>query len=275
MSRVLVALDDSSGFTNSITHFAHGFYDSPEKQCFVGLLAQNIAYAEPRVSKLLVQEKKKNLLSPGDKQKVDALAGFRRSISEAGLSYEVHNNLSLDARGIINQSHFADLLMLSYQAGFQFVTEDQDSSVLYSILKEARCPVLLLPDDFQGIDNVVFAYDGKDSSIYAIREFTQLYGKRLRDKEVTILTIDPTAEAEIAHEKLILGYLQHHYSNVGVKRLTADDTSEEIYRFSSSLQNPVVVMGAYGRSHLSHLMAPSVAKNIIFKKSLPLFIAHR
>jgi nucleotide-binding universal stress UspA family protein len=69
--------------------------------------------------------------------------------------------------------------------------------------------------------------------------------------------------------------IKQHFDNVGIQLLEGSNISQEITNFASNQKNPLVVMGAYGRSHISNLLIPSVAVNILRTSRVPLFIAHR
>ncbi|HLF35025.1 MAG TPA: universal stress protein, partial [Cyclobacteriaceae bacterium] len=93
--------------------------------------------------------------------------------------------------------------------------------------------------------------------------------------EVTILTITPNAEEEIENEAYLLGLIKQHFNNVGLQLLPGTNISGEILNFAQNVEDPLVVMGAYGRSTISNLIIPSVARRIIEHSKIPLFIAHR
>ncbi len=69
--------------------------------------------------------------------------------------------------------------------------------------------------------------------------------------------------------------VKEHFRNVGLQLLTGYSTSKEILNFAESVENPLVTMGAYGRSTISNLIIPSVARRIIEDQRIPLLIAHR
>ena len=85
----------------------------------------------------------------------------------------------------------------------------------------------------------------------------------------------PNVDEEVKNEKLLLQLVKQHYNNVGIQLLEGNNISKEISNFARNVQNPLVVMGAYGRSHISNLLLPSVAQYLLKKSNLPLFIAHR
>ena len=97
----------------------------------------------------------------------------------------------------------------------------------------------------------------------------------VKDKITTILTVSPSADEEISNEKLLMELVKEHFRNVGLQLLNGYNTSREILNFAESVEDPLVIMGAYGRSTISNLIIPSVARQIIENRRIPLLIAHR
>jgi nucleotide-binding universal stress UspA family protein len=279
MAKTLVALEEHAGFNNNVINICRDLFCDKNENLFVGLLVKDLSYitslsgyvGEPA----LVDYMPYDLISDEDRKKAEVISVFEERIKKSGFKYQIYNDFRLTSRELIKQSTFADLMILSYQAFFNKSNKEPDTSLIYQILKGSRCPVMILPMDISNIDNIIFTYDGKESSVFAIRAFSNLFSKYTKDKEVSILTVMPSADEEIKNEKLLLDLVQQHYNNVGVQLLEGSNISEEISNFAESADNPLVVMGAYGRSHISNLLLPSVAKDILKKSRIPLFIAHR
>jgi hypothetical protein len=215
------------------------------------------------------------LLTEEDKKKTEVISDFEKAAKLSGVHYQIYNDFKLTAYELVKQSTYADLMILSYQIFFDHVSGKPDTSLLYMILKNSRCPVMIIPNGIDHVKNIIFTYDGKESSVFAIRAFNSIFARCLRDRIVTILTISPNKEEEIKNEKFLLELVKQHYSNVGLQLLTGTSTSKEILNFAANVEDPLVIMGAYGRSTISNLIIPSVAKRIIEQRKTPLFIAHR
>src|SRR5690606_266000 len=152
-----------------------------------------------------------------DTQKAEVISLFEEKAQNRNLKYTICEDFEVTGYDIVQQSIYADLLILSYSIFFNPETEKPDNTFIYQLLKGCRCPVLILPVNSTQIDNVIFTYDGKESSVFAIRTFTQLFAGGVRDKETTILTVMPSVEEEIKNERLLLDLVKHHYSDVGVQ----------------------------------------------------------
>jgi hypothetical protein len=282
MGKVLVALDDQSSFVKDMITTSQELFSNWKNNLYVGLLVKDLSYVT-KISGFIDKVGLADynpfdddvLLSEEDQKKAELIANFIKPSKLLGLKHEIHYDFRMTAYEVVQQSMYADLLILSYQVFYNNIKQRADNSLLYYILKESKCPVLILPENINGIDNIVFTYDGKESSVFAIKAFSNLFSQATRDKITSILTIMPSLDEEIKNEKCLLDLVKQHFNNVGVQLLEGTSVAHEIIRFVESVENPLVVMGAYGRSAISNLLIPSVARNIIERRNLPLFIAHR
>ena len=205
----------------------------------------------------------------------EAISHFETNAKDYNVHYDIYNDFELSPNDIIEQSTYADLLILSYELFRDLSTGKSDLTGIYHICRNSKCPVLILPANTTKIDNIIFTYDNKESSVFAIKAFSSLFAPTTRDKIVSILTVTPSLDEEIKNEKLLLNLVKQHYRNVGIQMLEGNNISKEIGNFALGVKNPMVVMGAFGRSHLSNLLTPSVAQSLVREANLPLFISHR
>lgn len=281
MAKILVALEEKSSFVNDIITVANDFLPNLSNHLFVALVVKDLAYTSS-VSAYMQQATLLDHhpgdidhLSEEDSQKTEVIATFEKGIKNAKIRYQIYNDFRITAHELIKQTTYADLLILSYEIFFNHVTRKKDTSLLYEVLKGSRCPVLIVPENINPVKNIILTYDGKESSVFAIRAFSNLFDFAVKDKITTVLTVSPTADEEIKNEKLLMELVKEHFRNVGLQLLTGFSTSKEILNFADSVEDPLVVMGAYGRSTISNLIIPSVARRIIENRRIPLLIAHR
>jgi nucleotide-binding universal stress UspA family protein len=281
MGRFLIALNEDKSFNDNFFHIAGELCKDPTEHMFVGMLVKDFSYistissylGEPALADFFPY--KPGLITEEDHKKAEIIAKFEKSAQEHFLPCEIHNDFRVNAHELIRQTTYSDLLVLSYRIFYNYVTKNPDTTMLYQILKGSKCPVMILPEELPRVDNIIFTYDNKESSVFAIKAFSHLFSQGTRDKVVSILTVMPSADEEIKNEKLLLDLVKQHYSNVGIQLLNGSSISREILNFAGGVSNPMVVMGAYGRSHISNLFIPSVARHILKESVLPLFIAHR
>lgn len=281
MSKILIALDQKTSFIKDLSVAVKNLTDSQAKPLFVAFLVKDMAYTTSLSTYFRNSSLNEylpvnyGLLTEEDQAKTEVISNFEKDARDAGLRYQIYNDFKITIAELVKQTTYADLLILSYQIFFNHVTHKPDTSILYQVLKGSRCPVLIIPDGMHAVKNILFTYDSRESSVFAIRAFSGLFAHSTRDKEVTILTVTPNAEEEIKNEGCLLNLVKQHFNNVGVQLLAGTKISDEILNFAQGVEDPLVVMGAYGRSTISNLIIPSVARRIIKQRNTPLFIAHR
>lgn len=280
MARFLVALDGSNSFNTDLFRLSGELLENLDEHLFVGMLVKDVSYIntvssfieEPVMAEVSPTN---GFLSEEDHVITNVISQFEKTARDTNVRYEIYNDFRLNAHEVVKQTTYADMLILSYRIFYNYLTGKPDTSILYQILKGSKCPVLILPEGTKKIDNIIFTYDNKESSVFAIRAFSSLFSENTKDTIVSILSVMPNVDEEVKNEKLLLKLAKQHYNNVGVQLLEGNNISKEISNFAHNVQNPLVVMGAYGRSHISNLLLPSVAQYLLTKSNLPLFIAHR
>ena len=281
MAKILVALEEKSTFVKDIVTVANDFLPKLSDHLFIAFVVKDLAYTSEVSSYVQEATMVDNYpgdidhLSEEDSQKAEVISTFEKGVKNAKIRYQIYNDFKITAHELIRQTTYADLLILSYEIFFNHVTKKKDTSLLYQILKGSRCPVMIVPENIKPVRNIILTYDGKESSVFAIRAFSNLFDCAVKDKLTTILTVSPKEHEEIINEKLLMELVKEHFKNVGLQLLTGYNTSKEILHFADSVEDPLVIMGAYGRSTISNLIIPSVARRIIEHQRIPLLIAHR
>ena len=213
---------------------------------------------------------------PGYEEKQKKYSGniklFEEACTNRGVRYEVTAKKMIPSKEIIDESRFADLLILSAETSFEEKFEGTPTHFAKEVLAEAECPVLLAPLGFEGIDEIVFAYNATRSSVFAMKQFTYLFPK-LENKKINVLQVSDDADLTVAEKEKIKGLLKAHYSQIGFTVLEGK-AKDELFGYLLNKKNALVVMGAYGRNMLSGFFKHSTAELVVKAINLPLFIAH-
>ncbi len=196
---------------------------------------------------------------------------FKQACERRAASYAVHRDAGEPAREIVYESRFADLLVVDAETSFNKKFEGTPTAFVKDTLADAECPVIIAPENFEGIEEIVFTYDGSRSSMFAIKQFCYLLPK-LDDKKVTLLRVknqEPAAYGEAALKE----WLSSHYSSIGFETLEGD-TETELLGYLLKKKNVFIVMGAFGRNMLSRFFKHSRAEIVIKTITQAIFIAH-
>ena len=189
-----------------------------------------------------------------------------------GLRTSIVLNRPITSQELSQEATFADLLVLDHAIPFDPYSANGYTLGMQELLQTAPCPVLILRDGAIDIEELIFTYNGTASSIYAIKQFTQLF-PGLSDRPVSLLYVGDGDSTSVPHHENIMSYLQYHYSKIGV-RVLKGRPSAEIMAFLRNRKTALVTFGAYGRSNLSRFFHPSDADNTLRILKLPVFITH-
>lgn len=198
---------------------------------------------------------------------------FEKTCAIKGVRCQVYcNNSNNPARSIIDESRFADLVILQATMSFEKKLEEVPTGFVKEVLAEAECPVLVAPLSLADIEEVVFAYDGSPSAVFAIKQFTYLFPE-LTDKRAIVLQVNKDETLPVTEKEKLGKLLRMHYSGIGFHVLQGKP-SDELFGYLLGKQNTIVVMGAFGRGWLSGLFKPATADLLLKTLNLPFFITH-
>jgi hypothetical protein len=132
---------------------------------------------------------------------------------------------------------------------------------------------MLVPEHFLKPFNILFTYDGKASSVFAIRQFTYLFpscGKM----DAMVVCASEESDAEIPQAALMEELVARHYESVTIEHL-AGENREGLTRWINEYRGSLLVTGAFGRGELSSIFRKSYVTDLIRQHRIPIFITHR
>lgn len=200
------------------------------------------------------------------------IAFFKEACKKRSVRCSVHRDRGVPAREIIAESRFADIIVTDASTSFNRRFEGVPTEFVQDILKDAECPVIIAPETFESIDELVFTYNGSKSAAFAIRQFTYLF-PQLNDKKTIILQVNDKGEWQGIDKYNLKEWLSNHYSAIGFEVLKGD-VDDKLFDFLFKRKNVFVVMGAYGRSRVSRFFKKSYTDLIINTVIQPIFISH-
>lgn len=115
------------------------------------------------------------------------------------------------------------------------------------------------------------AYDGTESSVYAIRQFTGLFPEICHLK--TTLVYAGNEKNGIPDRDLIEELASCHFKNLSVSKIF-EENSKKFSNWLKDQFNPLLVSGSFSRPGISELFNKSFVINIIKEHTTPVFIAH-
>jgi len=184
----------------------------------------------------------------------------------------IYETIGFPVADVIAASRFADLLLINNSTSFAFLYESDPPRFVQDVLADAQCPVMVLPDKVHTLKELIFSYNGTFSSMYAIRQFSQLF-PGLSDMPVNVVYITEGGNNELPKEGSVRDYMEHHYDQVKYTILNGEPVPEMLALLMHR-QDCMVTYGAYGRSRVSRFFHRSDADSVLRTTDIPIFITH-
>lgn len=190
------------------------------------------------------------------------------------IDYRVHRDFNDFALPELKkETWFADLLIIGSESFYENAGEGAPNEYLEETLHGVACPVILVPEKFDFPDNIILAYDGSESSVYAIKQFTYLFPS-LTKNETLLVYSDRHGDENIPDEKNIEELTARHFKKLTVSKLNI--SSKKTFASWLSMKSAaILVSGSFGRSAISRLFRKSYISGVIKEHKLPIFITHR
>jgi nucleotide-binding universal stress UspA family protein len=201
------------------------------------------------------------------------LARFRARCAEAGVPCEVLEDVGQPCEQVLLEAQRYDLVLLGQETRFHFMTSDAPCETLTKVLWASPRPVVVVPRRLNHARNVLVAYDGSAQAARALAAFEATGLGRGGEVHVVSVNRDPAQAAR--HADRAVDFLSHHGIQavahaVGDSRAPAERLLEE----ARKLEVGLVVMGAYGQSHLRDFFLGSVTRSVLKGGDRPLFLTH-
>ena len=197
---------------------------------------------------------------------------FKEACARRSVESSIHRDRGVPAREVIHESRYADLMVIDGTTSFNKLYEGSPTEFVKEVMQDAECPVIIAPEHFENIDEIIFTYNGSRSSVFAIKQFTYLL-PQLHDKKAVIVRVDKEGEWESINKYNFKEWLLHHYSSVEFEILKGE-TDDQLLQHLLRRKNSFIVMGAYGRGSVSRFFKHSKADLLIKTVTQPIFISH-
>jgi hypothetical protein len=278
MEKILLAIDAINPDKNTLDFAC--YLGRLTKSKVTGVFLENLSAEERPVVKQLhgmayvdweVDEK-----SDEHKAKMELIerniSFFKEGCINRGVSYTLHRDRGVPARELIKESRFADVLVVDAETSFNKRYEGTPTEFVADIFKKAECPVIIAPVAFEAIDEVIFAYNGSSSSVFAIKQFTYLF-PQFHNRKASIIQVNEAGEWQDLDKFKFKEWLEQHYTDLHFEALKGK-TDSKLFDYLFKKENMFLVLGAYGRSALSQFFKRSHADLLVKTVSQPIFIAH-
>jgi hypothetical protein len=268
----IVFVCDGNNFSKEAFKFVEALYEN-EPFLLTGAFFHSIDYAllipntfaATATSFLAYQEDENEAYQGGITQ-------FRRLCERNNIEYRIHEESEIwKIEDLVKETRFADLVVIGGSQFFSGVDKDEAKAVLQETLHRSECPIIVIPDNVEPIEEVIFAYDGKRDSLYALKQFIYLF-PCLCQLETTIVYCNENSDKEIPDLAFIEEFAARHFRSLTFEHLK---TSKKAFSYwTEAHQNAILITGAYNRSSISMAFNKSFAQDVITKNKMPVFISH-
>ena len=275
--RIIVGLD-GSGFANTATKIACQHAQSSEGTV-VGIGVVDLAGIESvergaPIGSIHFAEKAEEHKLKDALEKVDRfLNSFEETCKKYGVKYELHSTEGVPFRAIVNSGKMADLIVVGLRTFYHFETSSKPGDTLQRVLQHSVCPVMAVPERMEKIRDVVIAYDGSMESAKAIRAFVLGFHPILKDLDLTLLTVSEKKREGESIQQDAQAYLRCWNAEPKTE-IKSGKTDRVLLEYSTALDHPLLVMGAFGRSPISEFFFGATARRIIHDTTIPMMIYH-
>lgn len=209
-----------------------------------------------------------------EEQDVESNVGdFARQCEKNGIEYRVHKDVyEFTIPQLSKESRFADLMIIGSESFYREGTQYGTNQYLKDALRNTECPVIIVPEKYDFPSQIILAYDGSESSVFAIKQFAYLFPELCNLK--TILVYAGNDKHDIPEPVSIKELATRHYPDLTITKLNSD-TKNDLNKLLNEYDKSIVVSGSFGRSEISELFNKSFIMGIIKKYKTPVFIAHK
>ena len=278
MKKILIMLDGTK-FSAGAFEFARQLNEL-QPILLVGIFLPQLRYAclwncaAAMSGPLYLPEAAQQKIDLEEKQVVEEnLADFERLCLKNNISFRVHNDVyDFSLAELRKETRFADLLIISDESFLEDFNTNSSESIK-KVYHNAECPVLVVPEKFEFPKKNIIAYDGSESSVFALKQFCSLFPE-LCNNETVLLHLKAGDEPGIPDQEYVEELASQHYKNLTLQKLRV--TPGKYFDLWLEKENkPILITGSYGRSLLSQVFKKSFVSDIIPGHRFPVFIAHR
>lgn len=273
MKKILVAFDGTQ-FSEGAFEFGRRLNEL-EPILLVGAFIPQVSYANLwSYAGAMAGPSFVPLMETEDNQQVQAnIDRFEALCHQHGISYKVHKDFyDFALPELKRETRFADLLIISSEKFYENLVGEDPSEYMKDALHASECPVIVVPEHFEFPTRNILAYDGSESSVFAIKQFAYLFPE-LKSQE-TALVYSRDKEVSLPYEHYISELASQHFDKLNIMKLDINP-GKDFKAWACENKNAILVSGSYGRSFFSQMVRRSFVSQIIAEHKLPVFITHK
>jgi hypothetical protein len=209
----------------------------------------------------------------GEKITTENVNRFTQLCIKHNIEFRIHiGSYELCLPQLIKETRFSDLFIASSEIFYRSFENEDLHYYLHKALHQSECPVIVIAEEFDFPENIIFAYDGSPSSVFAIKQFMYLFPE-MCNKNALVVYVNEKDDASIPGKTGIEELTKAHFKKVEYLKLSAEP-GEYFCNWLANMKKTLLVTGSGKRSELSELIKKSFTKEVIKRHIAPVFIAH-
>src|SRR5699024_10046853 len=125
----------------------------------------------------------------------------------------------------VRESRFADLLLMGSHSFFMTDNDEIPNGYITDLLHHVESPIVIAPENnILFPQRIVFLYDGSADSVFAIKQFINLFPE-LSHIPATVIFITDDDEEPVPEEKNIRELVSAHFVSVNIRKLDLEARS--------------------------------------------------
>lgn len=189
------------------------------------------------------------------------ISRFVKKCEELNLRTKVFIGEEETSADLLKESMFNDLFLVGKDIFRKPNVSRQSFDAIESLMRNTKCPIVLLSCEQLSFQNVVLIYDGSKRSFDAIKLFMYLMNDSIQ-KNNLILNIVVTDNSS-KNEKGVIDYLKNYKLNFSINRVYPDNYYTELLALLVGLNSFLLVTGVNRNDFL---------EDLIFNKHLSFFM---
>lgn len=171
------------------------------------------------------------------------------------------------------ETRYADLVILGSETFYHNVGKESPSEYLKDTLHYAECPVVVVPESFGFPEQNILAYDGSESSVFAIKQFIYLFPE-FSENPTLLVSTNASATEFLEQKSQIRDLVSAHFNKLSFLNLDIDP-KKNFSTWMAEKRGSILVSGAFSRSLISQIFKQSFVEDVLREHKIPVFISHR
>ncbi|MAX79543.1 MAG: hypothetical protein CL843_05120 [Crocinitomicaceae bacterium] len=171
---------------------------------------------------------------------------------------------------------YADLMVATQSSYDSLIAGTPDQGAL--LIKNQNCsPIVVVPDDFEKIDNILIAYNAKKSGVSSIKQFCYLFENFCLSYDVNLLSIfeDGVNPFSMREERLFVDYLKQHCQRLAVHKYIGGEQTDILKSHLDFSDRTLLVTNERLMGDVSKILTSNAAISSVKDISSAQFIAYQ